>query len=296
MDFDERQLRAFLAVAETGSVGRAAAIIHLTQPSLSRMIQGMEQRLGHRLFDRQTKGMVLTPAGEILLDHARLLTFEMQAARDQLDALRGLRRGVVRIGAVAAVMRTFVTRAVGALLEAYPELSVEMIEGVDGDLLNALLGRKVDLVVTASRLDHEAVEAIGTCVYTDRFGVFCAAANPIADKPSMAELAREGWVMPGPSATPRSQFMARFRETGLPAPHVPVETASVETMIAVAAASRLLCWLPAPLVEPHLASGTMRQLTVPALEAERRVLLYRRRAGLLPQAARQFAAYLPLRD
>ena len=296
MDFDERQLRAFLAVAETGSVGRAASIIHLTQPSLSRMIQGMEHGLGHRLFDRQSKGLVLTPAGEILLDHARLLAFEMQAARDQLDALRGLRRGVVRIGAVAAVMRTLVTRAVGSLLADYPDLSVEMIEGTDGDLLNALLDRKLDLVVTASRLDHEAVEALGTCAYTDRFGVFCAAANPIGDLPSMTDLGAAAWVMPGPSATPRLQFEARFREHGIPAPRVPVETTSVESMIAVSAASHLLCWLPGPLVAPHLANGTMRQLAVPALETERQVLLYRRRAGLLPQAAHQFAACLPMRD
>jgi DNA-binding transcriptional LysR family regulator len=295
MEFDERQLQAFLAIAETGSLGRAAALVHLTQPSLSRMIQGMEQRLGHRLFDRQSKGMVLTPAGEILLDHARLLTFEMQAARDQLDALRGLRRGVVRIGAVAAVMRTFVTEAVATLLTEYPELSVEMTEGTDGDLLSALLDRKLELVVTASWLESDAVEAMGTCAYSDRFGVFCAAANPISDHPTMMELARECWVMPGPSATPRIQFAARFRENGLAAPAVPVETASIESMIAVSAASRLLCWLPGPLAAPHLASGTMRQLAVPALETERQVLLYRRRAGLLPQAARQFATYLPLR-
>lgn len=296
MDFDERQLRAFIAVADTGSVGRAATIVHLTQPSLSRMIQAMEQRLGHRLFDRLSTGMALTPAGEILLDHARLLAFEMQAARDQLDALRGLRRGVVRIGAVAAVMRTLVTRASAALIEAYPDLSVEMREGTDGDLLGALLDRKVDLVVTAAPLESDAVEAIGTCAYTDRFGVFCAAENPIADSPALAELATERWVMPGPTATPRVQFAARFREHGLPAPPVPVETASVETMIAVSATSRLLCWLPGPLVAPHLASGTMRQLDVPALETERQVLLYRRRTGLLPQAARMFLNFLPMHD
>lgn len=296
MELDERQLRAFLAVAETGSLGRAAALVHLTQPSLSRMIQGMEQRLGHRLFDRQSKGMVLTAAGETLMPHARLLAFEMQATRDQLDALRGLRRGVVRIGAVAAVMRTLVTQAVGALLEAHPDLSVQMVEGTDGDLLNALLDRKVDLVVTASRLDHEAVEAMGTCAYTDRFGVFCAATHPVNDRPSMADLVHEEWVMPGTAATPRMQFIARFREEGLPTPRIAVETTSVETMIAVAASSRLLCWLPGPLVAPHLATGTMRQLAVPKLEQERQVLLYRRRAGFLPEAARQFAACLPLRD
>jgi DNA-binding transcriptional LysR family regulator len=296
MDFDERQLRAFVAVAETGSLGRAAALVHLTQPSLSRMIQGMEQRLGHSLFDRQSKGMVLTAAGDILLPHARLLAFEMQAARDQLDALRGLRRGVVRVGAVAAVMRTLVTRAVSTLLEVHPDLAVEMIEGTDGDLLSALLDRKLDLVATSSRLDHDGVEAMGTCAYTDRFGVFCAATHPIGDRPTMAELSESGWVMPGPAATPRIQFMARFREAGLPAPRIAVETTSVETMIGVAAASTLLCWLPGPLVAPHIASGTVRQLAVPALEQERQVLLYRRRSGLLPEAARQFVAYLPLRD
>lgn len=296
MDFDERQLRAFIAVADTGSVGRAAPIVHLTQPSLSRMIQAMEQRLGHRLFDRLSTGMALTPAGEILLDHARLLAFEMQAARDQLDALRGLRRGVVRIGAVAAVMRTLVTRAAAALIEAYPHLSLEMREGTDGDLLGALLDRKVDLVVTAAPLESDAVEAMGTCAYTDQFGVFCAARNPIADSPAMADLATESWVMPGATATPRLQFAARFREHGLPMPPVPVQTASVETMIAVSAASRLLSWLPGPLVAPHLASGTMRQLHVPALESERQVLLYRRRTGLLPQAARMFLNFLPMHD
>lgn len=296
MDFDERQLRAFIAVAESGSVGRAAARVHLAQPSLSRMIQGMEQRLGHRLFDRQSKGMVLTSAGEILLDHARFLAFEMQAARDQLDALHGLKRGVARIGAVAAVMRTLVTRAASALLEAYPDLLVEMHEGTDSDLLNAILDRKVDLVLTAALLDSEGVEAMGTCVYADRFGVFCAADNPIDNAPAMSRLAAESWVMPGPAATPRIQINARFREAGLPSPSVPVETASVETMIAMSAASRLLCWLPNPLLAPHLASGSMRQLAVPALETERQVLLYRRRTGLLPEAARQFAAYLPMRD
>jgi hypothetical protein len=60
MDFDERQLRAFLAIADTGSLGRAARVVNLTQPSLSRLVQTMEARLGHRLFERGGKGMALT--------------------------------------------------------------------------------------------------------------------------------------------------------------------------------------------------------------------------------------------
>jgi DNA-binding transcriptional LysR family regulator len=297
MDFDERHLRAFLAVAETGSLGRAAAVVNLTQPSLSRMIQAMEQRLGHKLFERQSKGMALTAAGEILLPHARLLAFEMRAARDQLDALRGLRRGVVRVGAVAAAMRTLVAQALGTLLARHPQLTAQTLEEVDDGLLGALLERRVDVVVTASALDHHEVECLGTCAYADNFGVFAAADHPLsggAEPVALPDLVDQGWVMPGPGATPRVQFEARFRAAGLPVPAVVVESASVETMVAVAAHSRLLCWLPEPLVMPHLAMGTLGEVPAPALSHARAMRLYRRRAGLLPEAARQFVRCLPL--
>lgn len=296
MDFDERQLRAFLAVADTGSLGRAAAVVNLTQPSLSRSIQAMEDRLGHRLFERGTRGMALTAAGEMLLPHARLLAFEMRAARDELDALRGLRRGTVRIGAVSAAMRTVVAEALGRLLAAHPELVAQASEAVDDALLEALLERRVDLILAAQVLDHPGVERIGTCAYADRFGVFCAASHPVDDTPDMATLAALEWVMPGAGATPRVQFAAAFREAGLPMPHVAVETASVEMMIATCAHSRLLCWLPEPLVAPHCASGALRRLAVPpALEPERTIHLYRRRSGLLPDAARRFVACVAMR-
>lgn len=296
MDLDQRQLRAFLAVAETGSLGRAAALVHLTQPSLSRVIQRMEQGLGHPLFERQSKGMTLTAAGEALLPHARLLQSEMLAARAELDALRGLRRGTVRIGAVAAVMRTLVAQSLGRLLQDFPQLTAEAIEAVDGELGDALVGRRIDLAVTASELDPAGVELIGTCDYTDGFAVFCARTNPLPHQPALEQLATQGWVMPGRAMTPRIQFDTICAGLGLPSPFVAVEASSVETMIAVSASSNLLCWLPEPLLAAHLANATMRRLDVPAMERTRRFLLYRRRSGLLPRAARQFLDYFPLQS
>ncbi|HQS68879.1 MAG: hypothetical protein B7Y36_05140 [Novosphingobium sp. 28-62-57] len=296
MDLDQRQLRAFLAVAETGSLGRAAAIVNLTQPSLSRVIQRMEQGLGHRLFERQSKGMTLTAAGEALLPHARLLESEMLAARAELDALRGLRRGTVRIGAVAAVMRTLVAQSLGRLLQDFPHLTAEAIEAVDGELGDALTGRRIDLAVTASALESPGVELIGTCDYADSFAAYCALSNPLSPRPTLDELAAQAWVMPGRALTPRIQFEAICKGLGLPPPTIAVEAASVETMIAISANSTLLCWLPQPLLAAHLANGTMRKLDVPAMETTRRFLLYRRRSGLLPRAARQFLDYFPLQS
>jgi len=77
MTFDRRDLSAFLAVVDCGSLGRAALVVNMTQPSLSRRIRELEIRLGSPLFERHSKGMALTAAGETLLDHARLLVFEM---------------------------------------------------------------------------------------------------------------------------------------------------------------------------------------------------------------------------
>ncbi len=294
MDFDERQLRAFLAIAETGSLGRAARIANLTQPTLSRLVRSMEDRLGHALFERGGKGMAVTAAGELLVVHARHIVSEMQNTRDELAALSGLRRGVVRIGAVAAVMRTLVAETVGKLLASTPDLGVELVEAVDGELLDALVTRRVDLVVAASPLDHHEVLQIGHGAYRDSFAVFGAADHPLPLSAALRDVLTQDWVMPGAAFTPRQTFERLVMAQGLSLPRVAVEAASVEAMIAVSARSRLLCWLPEPLLAPHVASGTMRKFDVPALATERGFLLHRRRSGLLPDAARRFVELFPL--
>ncbi|KUR77485.1 LysR family transcriptional regulator [Novosphingobium sp. Fuku2-ISO-50] len=296
MSFDERHLRAFLAIADTGSLGRAAHVVNLTQPSLSRVLQAMERQLGHRLFDRESKGMVLTHAGEVLLLHARLLAFEMQAARDELDALVGLRRGAVRIGAVAAVMRALVAPSAGRMLEDNPQLRLELLEAVDGDLLDGLLRRQIDLAITAGALDSAEVELIGLCDYADRFSVFCAKGHPRLGEGMVdaTMLMAEGWVMPPADATPRRQFSALVQTLGLEPARIVAESASVEAMIALVAHSSLLGWLPEPLLAAHLAQQAVMLVAAPQFVRERRFFLYRRRTGLLPDAARRFLRYLPL--
>lgn len=291
MDFDERQLRGFVAVAETGSLGRAARQVNLTQPSLSRQIQAMEERLCQPLFERGSRGMALTAAGELLLPHARHLLFEMQATRDELAALRGLKRGTVRIGAVAAVLRTLVAETVGKMLHRAPNLQVELLEGVNDELLDALVRRRVDLIVTAGTIAHPELRAIGTCDYRDRFAVFAARDHPLPDAPAVEAVLAQQWVMPPRGFTPRVTFEALVERLGLPQPRIAVETTSVEAMIAVSAQSALLCWLPEPLLAAHLAKGTVRRIELPHFAAERRFMLYRRDSGLLPDAAREFVKH-----
>jgi DNA-binding transcriptional LysR family regulator len=101
MALDPRQLRAFLAITECGSLGLAAESLHVTQPALSRTIRRLETQLGVQLFERRTTGMELTLFGRALFPHANLLSTENALAVEQINALRGLGQGTIRVGAVS---------------------------------------------------------------------------------------------------------------------------------------------------------------------------------------------------
>lgn len=90
-------LRYFLEVAQGGSLAEASARLHVAASALSRQIAGLEAQLGAPLFERHPRGMVLTEAGEVLARHARHARLDAERALGEIDALRGLRAGLVRL-------------------------------------------------------------------------------------------------------------------------------------------------------------------------------------------------------
>jgi DNA-binding transcriptional LysR family regulator len=298
MTFDHRQLRAFLAIVDHGGLGRAAAQVNLSQSALTRLVQDMEARLGVPLFDRSRRGMTPTSFGEALTPHARLLLFEMGQAVDTLDALRGVRRGTVRVGALAAVTRTILPGAVAALLQKSPELQVEMLEGAEDRLLDALLGKSIDLMIASTLPPDEEVSPVGECRFDDSFSVFCSAAHRLASAPSVTldEVLEENWIMPPKGATPRLLFEEAVRATGRPIPRVAIESTSPSAMVAFVSRTSCVGWLPRPLFASEEQTGQVRALDVPELIRRRRFFVYRRSRGLLPAAASQLLAELPLID
>src|SRR3954449_13567508 len=106
MALDPRQLRAFLAIVRCARLGLAAQSLHITQPALSRIVRRPEDQLDVQLFERRTTGMELTAFGQALLPHATVLSEEAALALEQIQSLRGLGHGTLRVGAIASVAIT----------------------------------------------------------------------------------------------------------------------------------------------------------------------------------------------
>ena len=93
-----QQLRYFLAATERGSFSAAAEELHLAQPSLSEQVRRLEAELGVALFTRVGRGLVLTEAGRELRPHAERVLADVEAARESVSAVRGLRGGIATFG------------------------------------------------------------------------------------------------------------------------------------------------------------------------------------------------------
>jgi LysR family transcriptional regulator, cyn operon transcriptional activator len=143
-----RHLRYFLAVAEAAHFTRAAAKLHVTQPTLSQQIRELEGQLDLQLFDRAGRCVKLTEAGEALLPHARRVFRELDEAGGVLDELRGLKRGLLRVGIVQTVNACVIPEIVARFSEAHIGVRVECSEMSVAEIEADLESGKLDLGIS----------------------------------------------------------------------------------------------------------------------------------------------------
>jgi DNA-binding transcriptional LysR family regulator len=290
MALEPRQLRAFLAIVQTGSLGRAADTLHLTQPALSRVVKQMETQLRVQLFERRTTGMELTSFGEALLPYAEHLTEEADLAIEEINVRLGMGRGTVRIGAVASAAVMVLPALLEKIHAAWPSLQLQIMEAVEDKLAAALASNDIDVVLSGPIPESDSVMRVAEHKFSDRSMVIAATTHPLQERLSVSahELATLSWIMPAADAEPRKRFDALWEQLGAAAPQVAVETRSPSTIKAVVAQTRLLGWLPEPLFAAEQSAGLLRPLPCTELIFERHFFVYRRRRNFMAPPLVQF--------
>ncbi|WP_448149586.1 LysR family transcriptional regulator [Labrys miyagiensis] len=181
--FHQPSLIYFNAVAQYLSVRETARRLNVASSAVTRQISGLEDALGMELFQREGRRIKLSPAGEILFRHARRLVAPLEAAVSELDMLRGLRTGTVRVAAAESVGLSFLPRLIDDFGQRYPRLRLDVSVTSSADVIDRIADEQADIGLgfIAGRL-----RGIEVAVRRDvRIGAVMRPDHPLATAPTV---------------------------------------------------------------------------------------------------------------
>jgi DNA-binding transcriptional LysR family regulator len=255
---DLNQLRAFLCVARTGQLARAADGLHLTQSAVSRQIKALEDALGLRLFARTAQGMALSAEGQRLLPLAETTVASAQALAVLAATMRGAVSGVLRLGTIVDPESIRLGPLLAMLVERHPQVDVRLRHGISGVVLRLLLAGEVDAAFFLGPLQHPdvAVHPLALEHYVVVGPVAWQAALHRAD---WADLAAMPWLATPAGSSQHGLVAQMFAERGLT--HRTVVQADQEAAMA-------------ELVQTGVALGLMRERLAADAARQGRVVIW----------------------
>jgi len=155
MSLNLHLLRMFATVVRCGSFSKAADILNISQPAISKGVRDFELQVGCRLLNRSPKGVVPTPEGLALSRRADALFAVERAAEEELSALRGLHNGSLRIGASTTIATYMIPRYLGAFHRAYPGVDIHLISANTRDIAEQMVEHEIDIGLVEGPVDDK---------------------------------------------------------------------------------------------------------------------------------------------
>jgi LysR family carnitine catabolism transcriptional activator len=154
LNWTPRDLDIFLVLADTGSFRRTAAQVHLSQSAVSGVIVRLEEALGTRLFDRTTRSVQLTVAGQVFVEQAKILSAQTLEAVQQVQQIKQVQSGKVSLAALPSLAATVVPRVMARFATQYPQIALQLHDTLSGPAFDLVRSGTVDLALTAANPDY----------------------------------------------------------------------------------------------------------------------------------------------
>ncbi len=223
------QLRALLAVVETGNFSLAARSIGISQPSLHRTARDLEKLSGITLFNRVSLGIEVTPSARALAQHARLAFSEIDQGIDEIQAWRGFDTGRIVVGTMPLARTIILPQAINALLKTRPDVDVSIIDGPYDDLLHGLRHGEIDLLTGALRDPLPISDVVQETLFSDPLAIVARTRHPLSAKKhvTLDDLAACAWAVPRAGTPTREFFASMFLADGVTEPRHVIEASSL---------------------------------------------------------------------
>lgn len=192
-----RQLRLLIAIDDLGSVHRAAEMLHMTQPGVSKSLREIEDIFGTSLFLRSTQGLAPNELGRSAIRHARLMHASLSHMRDELDAIsRGQGRRIA-VGTIAGGLAAVLADALLDFRQAMPEVNIDLFEDTSANLLERLQSGSIDLAVCRTSVAVQPELFDFEWLWDETVGVAVGIRHPLLRERdiTLERAARYPWVL-----------------------------------------------------------------------------------------------------
>lgn len=276
---DTRRLRTLRAVADHRTVTAAAAALHLTPSAVSQQLVALEHEVGHRLLERDGRGVRLTSVGRILLGHANEVLAQLERAGADIAAYTTGTAGEVKVASFATAIGLVVAPAVGTLRDKEPGIQVRVLDAEGDQSLTMVLDGVVDVAVAveyrgAPAEDDRRLSRIP--LYSEPFDVVLPRGHALAENEvTVADLAGETWIGPYPG-NPCHDVIALACEHAGFTPEFAHSSDDFSAVVALAAAGAGVAMVPRLALRAADLSGVVIR---PVPGPERRVFAAVRRGA-----------------
>jgi DNA-binding transcriptional LysR family regulator len=262
-------LRQFATVARTGSFSKAAEVLFLSQPSISKGVRDFELQLGCRLLDRSPRGVKPTREGLALMRHADVLFAAERSAEEELRALRSLDSGSLRIGASTTIATYLIPDYLGAFHAAHPGIDLHLVSANTRDVADLMLRHEIEIALVEGPVDVEGLTS--TAWETDVMELivapdhrFAAATAPI-DPLSLND---EILIVREPGSGTREVVAQALAPFGIDPPRT-LEIGSTEAIKNAVAAGLGVSVVSRAATRDQLALGRLKTVAMAGLRIER---------------------------
>lgn len=268
-----RQLRYFVAIADHGSLSRAARVLHVAQPALTQQIQQLEDELGAQLLHRSAQGVLPTDAGKTFYEHAQAILKQVGDAKSAVTQAADRPAGTVALGIPQSVSGALALPLLTAVREAYPEITLQLTEELSGNLIEQLKSGRINLAVL---FDDGQLGAFNTHALVEEEMMFLARAGsafaPKGRTVSLAKAVRAPLVLPGLQHGVRPRIENVVRSAGLALDNV-IEINSVAILRSALLADLGATILPAAPVQAEIERGLVCAWPITGVKISRTVAL-----------------------
>jgi DNA-binding transcriptional LysR family regulator len=229
-----KQLRLLVALADYGSLLKAAEQVGLTQPGASKSLHEIESALGAELFVRTNRGLEPNDVGHCVIRYARLIQTDLAHLREEMIGILQGHGGRLSVGVIMGAV-PLLTKALSRLLEKRPALSVEIVEDNSARLLNMLDDGRLDLAICRTSISQRPSLYDSIDVRDEQLAVVANVHHPLAAQKrlELSDLASFRWVVYSANMPMRLLLEREFHEAGLRFPLYLLETTSAFTTLSL---------------------------------------------------------------